>query len=59
MADEVALEIYDRIRTIRDPERAENLEELDVLREEYVTVTELGDDYYDIIVNYKPTVEHW
>ena len=59
MADEIALEIYDRIRTIRDPERAENLEELDVLREEYVQVTELGDDYYDITVSYKPTVEHW
>merc|ERR1712021_136458 len=58
MADEIALEIYDRIRTIRDPERAENLEELDVLREEYVQVAELGDDYYDITVSYKPTVEH-
>ena len=57
-AEEVALEIYDLIRTIRDPERPENLEELDVLREDYVTVVELGEDYYDITVNYKPTVEH-
>ena len=59
MAEELALEIFDRISTIRDPERPENLEELDVLREEYVTVTELADDYYDIVVSYKPTVEHW
>ena len=59
MADEIALEIYDRIRTIRDPERPENLEDLDVLREEYVKVEEIGDDYYDIVVSYKPTVEHW
>mgnify|MGYP001796920540 CR=1 FL=1 len=33
-----ALEIYDVIRDIRDPEKPETLEELDVLKEESVSV---------------------
>merc|ERR1712130_45432 len=56
--EDIIGEIYDLIRTIRDPERPESLEELDVVREEWVQVEELGEDYYDVIVYYKPTVEH-
>lgn len=57
--EDIVGEVYDIIRTIRDPERPESLEELDVVREEWVEITELGEDYYDIIIYYKPTVEHW
>lgn len=56
--EDIVGEVYDIIRTIRDPERPESLEELDVVREEWVEITELGEDYYDIIIYYKPTVEH-
>ena len=52
-------EIYDFIRAIRDPERPENLEELDIVREEYIVVKCLAEDYYDITIQYKPTVDHW
>ena len=51
-------DIYDFIRTIRDPEKPENLEELDIVREEYINVKTIGEDYYDINVQYKPTVDH-
>lgn len=56
--DEISAEIYDFIRTIRDPERPESLEDLDVVKEEYVHVKEIDEDYYDVVINYKPTVEH-
>ena len=56
--EDIIGEIYDLIRTIRDPERPESLEDLDVVREEWVQVDELGEDFYDVIVYYKPTVEH-
>ena len=57
--EDIIGEIYDLIRTIRDPERPESLEDLDVVREECVQAGELGEDFYDVIVYYKPTVEHW
>lgn len=56
--DDISAEIYDFIRNIRDPERPESLEDLDVVKEEYVHVTEIGEDYYDVTIYYKPTVEH-
>jgi len=56
--DEISAEIYDFIRTIRDPERPESLEDLDVVKEEYVHVKEIDEDYYDVVIYYKPTVEH-
>ncbi|ROI37141.1 MIP18 family protein FAM96A [Anabarilius grahami] len=42
--EEKALEVYDVIRTIRDPEKPNTLEELDVVTEKCVEVQELGDD---------------
>jgi len=51
-------DLYDLIATIRDPERPETLEELDIVREEWVEVSELGEDYYDLMIWYKPTVTH-
>ena len=56
--EDIIGDLYDSIRTIRDPERTESLEELDVVREEWVEMTEIGEDSYDIVVYYKPTVEH-
>ena len=47
-----AMEIYDVIRDIRDPEKPETLEELDVLTEDSVTVNYLdpnSEKRYDVI----------
>lgn len=46
------------IRTIRDPEKPNTLEELDVVTEKCVEVQELGDDEYLIIIRFSPTVPH-
>uniref|UniRef100_A0A8C8JG44 Cytosolic iron-sulfur assembly component 2A n=1 Tax=Oncorhynchus tshawytscha TaxID=74940 RepID=A0A8C8JG44_ONCTS len=46
------------IRTIRDPEKPNTLEELDVVSEECVEVQELGEDEYLIIIKFSPTVPH-
>uniref|UniRef100_A0A674AZP6 Cytosolic iron-sulfur assembly component 2A n=1 Tax=Salmo trutta TaxID=8032 RepID=A0A674AZP6_SALTR len=56
--EEKALEVYDVIRTIRDPEKPNTLEELDVVSEECVEVQELGEDEYLIIIKFSPTVPH-
>uniref|UniRef100_A0A8C1UJX3 Cytosolic iron-sulfur assembly component 2A n=1 Tax=Cyprinus carpio TaxID=7962 RepID=A0A8C1UJX3_CYPCA len=56
--EEKALEVYDVIRTIRDPEKPNTLEELDVVTEKCVEVQELGDDEYLIIIRFSPTVPH-
>ncbi|KAA0724723.1 MIP18 family protein FAM96A [Triplophysa tibetana] len=56
--EEKALEVYDVIRTIRDPEKPNTLEELDVVTEKCVEVQELGDDEYLIIIKFSPTVPH-
>lgn len=48
----------DVIRTIRDPEKPNTLEELDVVTEKCVEVQELGDDEYLIIIKFSPTVPH-
>jgi len=46
------------IRTIRDPEKPNTLEELDVVTEKCVSVQELGDEEYLIIIKFSPTVPH-
>ncbi|XP_030629829.1 cytosolic iron-sulfur assembly component 2A [Chanos chanos] len=56
--EEKALEVYDVIRTIRDPEKPNTLEELDVVSEKCVEVQELGDEEYLIIIKFSPTVPH-
>ncbi|XDV53541.1 hypothetical protein PO909_022017 [Leuciscus waleckii] len=56
--EEKALEVYDVIRTIRDPEKPNTLEELDVVTEKCVCVQELGDEEYLIIIKFSPTVPH-
>lgn len=56
--EEKSLEVYDIIRTIRDPEKPNTLEELDVVTEECVEVKLLADDEYLIIIRFTPTVPH-
>ncbi|KAF7701947.1 hypothetical protein HF521_001230 [Silurus meridionalis] len=56
--EQKALEVYDVIRTIQDPEKPNTLEELDVVTEKCVEVQDLGDDEYLIIIRFSPTVPH-
>ncbi|KAM8891932.1 cytosolic iron-sulfur assembly component 2A isoform 1-T1 [Spinachia spinachia] len=56
--EEKALEVYDVIRSIRDPEKPNTLEELDVVTEKCVEVRELGEEEYLIIIKFSPTVPH-
>ncbi|XP_033823890.1 cytosolic iron-sulfur assembly component 2A [Periophthalmus magnuspinnatus] len=56
--EEKALEVYDVIRSIRDPEKPNTLEELEVVTEKCVEVQELGDEEYLIIIRFSPTVPH-
>lgn len=48
----------DVIRTIRDPEKPNTLEELEVVSEKCVEVQELGEEEYLIIIRFSPTVPH-
>lgn len=48
----------DVIRSIRDPEKPNTLEELDVVTEKCVEVQECGEDEYLIIIKFSPTVPH-
>lgn len=50
--------VSDVIRTIRDPEKPNTLEELDVVTEKCVEVQELGEEEYLIIIRFSPTVPH-
>lgn len=50
--------VYDVIRTIRDPEKPETLEELNVVYEEGVSVYPLSIDTFVIGIEFKPTVPH-
>ena len=54
---DLALVIFDVIRDIKDPERAENLFELGVVQEEDVTVIEKDGCVY-IRIEFTPTVPH-
>ena len=55
---ELALDAYDIIRTIKDPEKSENLEELNVVQEDLVKVQRLSGNQYLISVEFVPTVPH-
>lgn len=48
----------DVIKSIRDPEKPNTLEELEVVTEKCVEVQELGEDEYLIIIRFSPTVPH-
>jgi len=52
--------VYDLIRTIRDPEKPETLEELDVVQEDLVAVSQGQGhrSYYEVKVEFVPTVPH-
>ncbi|XP_038669218.1 cytosolic iron-sulfur assembly component 2A isoform X1 [Scyliorhinus canicula] len=56
--EEKVLEVYDIIRTIRDPEKPNSLEELEVVAEDCIEVKSLDDDDYLIIIRFTPTVPH-
>uniref|UniRef100_H0WJN1 Cytosolic iron-sulfur assembly component 2A n=1 Tax=Otolemur garnettii TaxID=30611 RepID=H0WJN1_OTOGA len=56
--EEKALEIYDLIRTIRDPEKPNTLEELEVVTESCVEVQEINEEDYLVIIKFTPTVPH-
>lgn len=49
--------IYDLIRAIQDPEKPETLEDLDVVREELVSVTRSGSGW-TASVGFVPTIPH-
>jgi len=51
-------ETFDIIRNIQDPEKAQTLEELDVVQEELVRVVKLYEDEYLISIEFVPTVPH-
>ena len=57
---DLKFDIYDQIRTIRDPEKPENLEELSVVLEECVHVYPLNGRNNKFIANieFVPTVPH-
>uniref|UniRef100_A0A8C5SP86 Cytosolic iron-sulfur assembly component 2A n=1 Tax=Laticauda laticaudata TaxID=8630 RepID=A0A8C5SP86_LATLA len=57
-AQERALEVYDLIRTIRDPEKPSTLEELEVVSESGVEVAEIGPGESLITIRFTPTVPH-
>ncbi|XP_071964469.1 cytosolic iron-sulfur assembly component 2A-like [Antedon mediterranea] len=57
--EEVALDVFDLIKDIRDPEKVETLEELNVVSEDCVTVKKLyGKEGYLVTINFTPTVPH-
>ncbi|XP_015494442.1 cytosolic iron-sulfur assembly component 2A [Parus major] len=58
MEHDRAMEVYDIIRTIRDPEKPNTLEELEVVTENCVEVQEIGEDEYLVIIRFTPTVPH-
>lgn len=50
--------VPDVIRSIRDPEKPNTLEELEVVTEKCVEVQELQEDEFLIIIKFSPTVPH-
>ncbi|XP_048375583.1 cytosolic iron-sulfur assembly component 2A [Sphaerodactylus townsendi] len=58
MEQERALEVYDLIRTIRDPEKPNTLEELDVVSEGGVDVQETRPEEFLVTIRFTPTVPH-
>ncbi|XP_066915380.1 cytosolic iron-sulfur assembly component 2A-like [Clytia hemisphaerica] len=55
---ELIYDTYDIIRSIRDPEKSQNLEELNVVQENLVTAHRLDDEQFLINVEFVPTVPH-
>ncbi|XP_028721242.1 cytosolic iron-sulfur assembly component 2A-like isoform X2 [Peromyscus leucopus] len=55
--EEKALEV-DLIRTIRDPEKPNTLEELEVVTESCVEVQEVNEEDYLVVLKFTPTVPH-
>ncbi|XP_065671532.1 cytosolic iron-sulfur assembly component 2A isoform X2 [Hydra vulgaris] len=51
-------EVYDIIRTIKDPERVETLEELHIVSKDLVQVNHFFDQSISIKVQFVPTVPH-
>uniref|UniRef100_A0A8C6W5J0 Cytosolic iron-sulfur assembly component 2A n=1 Tax=Nannospalax galili TaxID=1026970 RepID=A0A8C6W5J0_NANGA len=56
--EEKALEVYDLIRTIRDPEKPNTLEELEVVTESCVEVQEINEEDCLVVIRFTPTVPH-
>ncbi|XP_040270294.1 cytosolic iron-sulfur assembly component 2A [Bufo bufo] len=56
--EERALEVYDIIRSIRDPEKPSTLEDLEVVSESCVTVEDLDEECFLVIIRFTPTVPH-
>jgi len=55
---ELIYDTYDIIRSIRDPEKSQNLEELNVVQENLVTAHRLDNEQFLINVEFVPTVPH-
>ncbi|XP_023343510.1 MIP18 family protein FAM96A-like [Eurytemora carolleeae] len=60
VVEELKENIYDQIRTIRDPEKDNNLEELNVVDENLITVYPFGcsGDKFVANIEFVPTVQH-
>ncbi|CAD5124044.1 DgyrCDS12352 [Dimorphilus gyrociliatus] len=56
--DELVSTVFDIIRTIKDPEKPETLEELEVVREEDVQVALSEDGTFLLNILFTPTVPH-
>ncbi|XP_042636753.1 cytosolic iron-sulfur assembly component 2A-like [Orycteropus afer afer] len=56
--EEKALEVYDLIRTFRDPEKLNTSEELEVVTESCVEVQKIHEEDYLVIIRFTPTVPH-
>ncbi|KXJ26279.1 MIP18 family protein FAM96A [Exaiptasia diaphana] len=52
-----ALDVYDLIKDIKDPEKPQTLEELDVVQEECVKVKSM-EEHKLITITFTPTVQH-
>lgn len=58
--EDLKLDIYDNIRTIRDPEKPQNLEDLSVVQEDLIHVYPAGgsSDKFVANIEFAPTVPH-
>ncbi|CAH1797139.1 unnamed protein product [Owenia fusiformis] len=55
---EIIYQIYDTIKDIKDPEKPETLEDLNVVFEEGITIEKIDDESYGINIEFVPTVPH-
>lgn len=57
--DELKLAIFDLLRTIKDPEKPQTLEELNVVSEEMITVQKIVSGQVPVVrIEFNPTVPH-